>query len=82
MVAFQVENLPNAGVRILFVTNVTSLLQLLVNSLDVLVQVGDDESLATIRALCALIVVDLPDVAGQVGHGKLLLTVRAWLLVL
>ena len=51
MVAFQVENLPTAGVRILFVTNVTSLLQLLVNSLDVLVQVGYGESLATIRAL-------------------------------
>ena len=45
-----------------------------------LVEVGDGESLATVRALGALIVVDLPDVARQVGHGKLLLTVGTGLL--
>ena len=50
------------------------------NRLDVLVEVGDGEGLATVGTLSALIVVDLSDVAGQVGHGKLLLAVRTGLL--
>ena len=48
--------------------------------LDVLVQVGDGQSLATVRALGALVVVHLPDVPGQVGHGELFVTVGARLL--
>ena len=50
------------------------------NRLNVFVEVGNGESLPTVRALCALIVVHLPDMPRQVGHGKLLLTVRAGLL--
>ena len=50
------------------------------NRFNVFVEVGDGESLPTVRALCALIVVHLPDMPRQVGHGKLLLTVRARLL--
>ena len=48
--------------------------------LNVLVQVGDGQSLATVGALGALVVVNLPDVSGQVGHGELLVTVGARLL--
>jgi len=70
----------DTGIGNLLVTNIASLLQLLVNRLDVLVEVGDGEGLATIRALCALIVVDLPDVPGQVGHCKLLLAMWTGLL--
>jgi len=70
----------DTGVWNLFITDVTSFLQLLVNRLNVFVEVGDGESLPTVRALCALIVVHLSDMPRQVGHGKLLLTVRARLL--
>ena len=66
----------------LFVANIACFLQLLVDRLDVLVQVADGESLATVGALRALVVVDLPDVPGQVGHGKLLLTMWTGLLYL
>ena len=59
-----------------------------------LVQVGDGEGLAAVRTLCALVVVDLmtsvtacmtataylADVARQVGHRKLLVTVGTGLL--
>ena len=50
------------------------------NRLDVFVEVGDGESLATIGTLGALVVVHLPDVPRQVGHGKLLVAVGARLL--
>ena len=66
----------------LFVANIACFLQLLVDRLDVLVQVGDGESLATVGALRAPVVVDLPDVPGQVGHGKLFLAMWARLLYL
>ena len=45
-----------------------------------LVQVGDGERLAAVRTLGALIVVDLADVARQVGHGELFVAMRARLL--
>jgi len=63
-----------------FIADVTSLLEFLVNRLDVLVEVGDGESLATVWTLGALVVVHLPDVPRQVGHGKLLVAVGARLL--
>ena len=72
--------LPDAGVRNLLVADVAGLLQLLVHGLDVLVQVGDGERLAAVRALGALIVVNLADVARKVGHGELLVAMRTWLL--
>ena len=72
--------LPDAGVGDLLVADVAGLLQLLVHGLDVLVQVGDGERLAAVWTLCALIVVDLADVARQVGHGKLFVAMRARLL--
>ena len=50
------------------------------HGLDVLVQVGDGESLAAVWTLSALIVVDLADVARQVGHGELFVAMRAGLL--
>lgn len=50
------------------------------HGLDVLVQVGDGERLAAVRALRALVVVDLADVARQVGHGKLFVAMRTGLL--
>ena len=50
--------------------------------LDVLVQVGDGEGLAAVGALGALVIVHLPDVPRQVGHGELLVTMRTWLLYL
>ena len=49
---------PDAGVGDLLVADVAGLLQFLVDTLDVLVQVGDGEGLATVRALGALIVVN------------------------
>ena len=49
---------PDAGVGNLFIADVAGLLQFLVDTLDVLVQVGDGESLPTVRALRALIVVN------------------------
>ena len=50
------------------------------HTLDVFVQVGDRECFSTIRALCALVVVHLPNVPAQVAHSKFFLTVRAGLL--
>ena len=46
------------------------------HGLDVLVQVGDSERLAAVRALCALVVVNLADVTRQVGHGKFFVAMR------
>lgn len=45
-----------------------------------LVQVGDCERLAAVRALCALIVVHLADVAREVRHGELFVAMRTGLL--
>ena len=50
------------------------------HGLDVLVQVGDGERLAAVRAFRALVVVDLADVTRQVGHGKLFVAMRTGLL--
>ena len=49
----------DGGVGHLLVADVACLLQFLVDTLDVLVQVGDGEGLAAVRTLCALVVVDL-----------------------
>ena len=72
--------IPDARIWDFFIADVTSLLEFLVNRLDVFVEVGDGESLATIWTLGALVVVHLPDVPGQVRHSKLLLTMRTGLL--
>ena len=53
----------DGGVGNLLVADVARLLQLLVHGLDVLVQVGDGERLAAVRALRALVVVNLADVS-------------------
>ena len=45
-----------------------------------LVQVGDCERLAAVRALRALIVVHLADVAREVRHGELFVAMRTGLL--
>merc|ERR1719384_250706 len=70
----------DGGVGNLLITDVTGLLQFLVHTLDVFVQVGNSECLATIWALCALVVMHLSYVPAQVAHSKFLLTVRARLL--
>ena len=72
--------IPDAGVWNLLIANVACLLQFLVHTLDVFVEVGDGECLATVWTLGALIVVHLSDVSRQVGHGKLLVTMRTGLL--
>ncbi len=49
----------DGGVGHLLVADLAGLLHLLVHGLDVLVQVGDGEGLAAVRALRALVVVNL-----------------------
>ena len=70
----------DGGVGDLLIADVTGFLQFLVDALDVLVQVRDCERFSTIRALCALIVVNLSDVPAQVAHREFFLAVRAGLL--
>ena len=70
----------DGGVGNLLIADVTGLLQFLVHTLDVFVQVGNRECLSTIWALCALIVVHLSNVPAQVAHSEFFLTVRARLL--
>ena len=55
---FLIRYQPDAGVGNLLIADIAGLLQFLVDTLDVLVEVGDGESLPTVRALCALIVVN------------------------
>ena len=66
----------DGGVGHLLVADVACLLQFLVDTLDVFVQVGNCQSLSTVRTLRALIVVHLSNVPTQVAHCELLLTVR------
>ena len=49
---------PDAGVGHLFIADIAGLLQFLVDTLDVLVQVRDGQGLPTVRALRTLIVVN------------------------
>jgi hypothetical protein len=49
----------DGGVGHLLVADLAGLLHLLVHGLDVLVQVGDGEGLPAVRALCALVIVNL-----------------------
>ena len=66
----------DGGVGHLLVADVACLLQFLVDTLDVFVQVGNCQSLSTVRTLRTLIVVHLSNVPTQVAHCELLLTVR------
>ena len=66
----------DGGVGHLLVADVACLLQFLVDTLDVFVQVGNCQSLSTVRTLRTLIVVHLSNVPTQVAHCELLLTMR------